>query len=76
MNNRFSETVGSILVIFSCALTAFVSMGIAFSFGTVYLDVLEVFQTTRPLAALVTSLGPGIGFGAGMLLFAISIIHS
>ncbi|XP_070208341.1 uncharacterized protein [Littorina saxatilis] len=42
-------------------------MGTAFGMGSVYLDVVESYQTTRPLAAIVLSLASGMGFGAGII---------
>ncbi|KAK7091722.1 hypothetical protein V1264_009369 [Littorina saxatilis] len=42
-------------------------MGTAFGMGSVYLDIVESYQTTRPLAAMVQSLASGLGFGAGII---------
>ena len=56
---------GQWLVFVSCCFAAFVSQGTTFGLGSVYLDILDTFNASRPLAALVLSLSIGLSFGAG-----------
>ena len=56
---------GRWLVFVSCCFVCFISQGTAFGLGSVYLDILDTFNTSRPLAALVHSLCLGLSYGAG-----------